>query len=268
MPLPEFIVIGAGKAGTSTIHTTLRKHPKIGMSVFKEPNYFTKNFHKGAGWYTKLFLDEVKVNGEVSPSYSMRDSFPETAERIAKTIPDAKLIYIVRDPVDRIISHLHHNLYRDRLRFKTVNEVALEDPQYINTSKYFYQISSYLNFFDKKNILFLQMEELKIEPCVFFNKIFDFIEIDILNFTKKISINNESSKRYLIKYFDVAHKILPEKAIRFYDLFFYMLNIKIAKPVLEEKTLKIIKSRLEKDVEEFKKITGEDFSYWKTYHNL
>ena len=121
MPLPDFLIIGAMKAGTTSIHENLKSHPKIGMSDFKETNYFTSNYNYGINWYKSLFNKSGVKNGEACPSYAMVFKYPDTAERIYKTTSKIKLIYILRDPVDRIVSHLHHNLYRDRFNKKNVD---------------------------------------------------------------------------------------------------------------------------------------------------
>lgn len=268
MPLPEFIIIGSGKAGTSTVHETLKAHPQIGMSQFKEPNYFTKNFDKGIKWYRSLFAEKVKKNGEASPSYTVMPNYVGTAKRISETIPNAKLIYILRDPIDRIISHLHHNLYRDRLNPRRIEKVVLEDPQYVNASKYFYQISDYLKFFDQSDILFLQMEELKTDLNKFLNRICYFIDVEPYDFSERITVSNRSSQRYLIKNYDKAHSVLPRKVVKFYHLFFYTLNIKIERPELESKTLVKLKSRLCEDVESLKGLTGKEFTDWETYNKI
>ena len=111
MMLPTFIVIGAMKCGTNSLHRYLKLHPQICMSSTKEPNYFVeeKNYAEGIDWYQSLFKDSTKALGECSTNYSKRPFFQGVAQRIQAVLPDVKLIYLLRDPVERIISHYRHN---------------------------------------------------------------------------------------------------------------------------------------------------------------
>lgn len=268
MPLPNFIIIGAMKAGTTSLHENLKLHPEIGMSNFKEPNYFTRAYFKDLEWYQSIFSKGKVKYGEASPSYTLRQQFPETAERIFKTVPQVKLIYILRDPIDRIISHLHHNLYRDRFNLNNVNKEVLENPGYINTSKYYFQITSYLKFFDRDDILFVDMANLKKNPSDVLNEICDFIGVQPFNFLENMRISNTSSQRYLIKYHDTVHRYFPRKVAKLYHWLFYILAIKIPRPVLEDSTLISLKKALKEDVEKLKEQTGIDSKPWQSYNEI
>ena len=267
MPLPDFLIIGAMKAGTTSLHENLKLHPEIGMSRYKEPNYFTRSYSKGLEWYESIFPIGKKKYGEASPSYAIRQNFPETAERIFETIPEVKVIYILRDPIDRIISHLHHNLYRDRIKLKNINQEVLENPSYISTSKYYFQISPYLELFERKNILFVNLENLKNNPSKTLNEICDFLGVGEFNFSKDIK-SFTSSQRYLIKYHDSIHRHLPKKIVRLYHWFFYFLRIRISRPILEKSTLISIKEALKNDIKELSDIAEVDISNWHTYNKI
>ena len=108
--LPNMIIIGGLKCGTTSIHHYLGLHPEIHMSKPKELNFFAaeQNWDLGFDWYESRFDNTVKINGESSPHYTNRPRFNGVAERIHKHIPDAKLIYMVRDPIKRILSHWVH----------------------------------------------------------------------------------------------------------------------------------------------------------------
>ena len=270
MPLPNFITIGAMKSGTTSLYRNLQLHPKIGMSKLKELHYFSRHFDRPLEWYANQFTDEKPVNGDITPGYSWAHIFPDVAERIYKTIPDVKLIYIVRDPIDRIISHLHHDLYRGRLTVKNIDRTVLEDPQYVATSKYYYQISQYLKFFKKEQILLVETNNLKDDFNGTLNKICDFLGVEAINFEEKIETANPnpSTKKYLIKGYDSAHKYLPPFALKAYKLTYYLMDIKIDRPSLKPETLKKLKNELQPDIEELKRLTGRDFQDWKTYNKI
>jgi hypothetical protein len=101
--LPNLIVIGAMKAGTTSLHAYLSLHPEIFMSANKEPRFFTEewNWHKGLEWYEAQFPERVTIRGESTPDYTKLPEIRNVPERIHSLIPDVRLIYLVRDPIDR-----------------------------------------------------------------------------------------------------------------------------------------------------------------------
>lgn len=268
MPLPNFIIIGAMKSGTSTLHSNLQLHPEIGMSKLKEPHYFDKYYNKPLSYYSDQFSYAKRLNGESTPAYSWNHIFPEIPERIYNTVPNVKLIYLLRDPVDRITSHLHHDLYRGRFKLKEVNQIVLENPNYVQISRYFTQLSSYLEYFEFENILIMETNSLQKDTNLALNQICEFVGAEQFDFTKWIKARNESHKKYLIRYYDTAHKLLPRHMAKLYHLLFYVANEKIARPILNEETLMELKIRLEDDINELKKISGMKFENWKTYNSI
>ena len=268
MPLPNFIIIGAMKSGTSTLHFNLPLHPEIGMSKLKEPHYFNKFYHKPLSFYANQFSCSKKINGESTPAYSWNHIFPEVPERIYKAVPDVKLIYVLRDPIDRIISHLHHDLYRGRFSLAEVDNVVLRDPKYVETSKYFLQINCYLKYFDLENIHFLETQALKKDMNEALNEICNFLEVANFDFSHRVKARNQSSRKYLIRYYDTVHNFLPRGATKLYHMIFYVVNQKIARPILKEETILELKSRLKPDIENLKEISGKNFEGWRTYNSI
>lgn len=266
MPLPHFIIIGAMKSGTTTLHHKLAMHPQIGMSRSKEPNFFNKFFSRGVDWYSSLYTPGFNLYGEASPNYTKAQSYPQTAANMHSVVPDAKLIYIVRDPIERIISHLHHNLYRDRLQPKQVDYEVLHNPEYIKTSAYHYQASQYLEHYPRENFLFLSFEALKKDSQATLQQIYDFLEIEPYEAPKQEKIYNDTAKKYLIKYYDVVHTRFPRFLITPYHYLFYFIGIKRSRPVLREETIQRIRERLQDDITAFKELTGMEFREWKMYH--
>lgn len=264
MPLPNFIIIGAMKSATSTLHSNLQLHPEIGMSKFKEPSFFNLRFKfKDKNWYKSQFESGKAVNGESSPNYSKKHSFPGTAQRMHTMLPDVKLIYLTRDPINRITSHLHHNLYRDRFDKSKLLDVLKNDPNYILTSSYMFQLNEYLTYYNKSQFLFITTEELQSNLNGTLNKICDFLNVDNYNFEEKVISRNKSSEKFLIKKYDVVKRFLPRQLMKLYHLLFYYVNIKIERPNLDVKTIQFLKHSLKEDSEEFVKFTGIDGAKWK-----
>ena len=111
--LPNFIVIGTMKSGTSSMFHYLKQHPQISMA-YKAEDFFGRNFHKGVRWYRSFFpykyKGETQAIGEITPSYILRDYVPE---RVRATVPEARFIILLRNPVDRAYSHFQ---FRKRYR--------------------------------------------------------------------------------------------------------------------------------------------------------
>src|SRR5688500_4010417 len=108
--LPNLIIIGGLKCGTTSIHHYLGLHPEVQMSKPKELNFFVSelNWDLGIPWYKSRFDSRFPVRGESSPHYTNQPRFRGVAERIRDNVPDARLIYMVRDPISRILSHWRH----------------------------------------------------------------------------------------------------------------------------------------------------------------
>src|SRR5690242_11569113 len=135
--LPTFLVIGAMKAGTTSLYEYLRAHPQIFMATPKELHFFPESKHWGDGvdWYTAHFeagRDDA-VRGEISPSYSQADQFPGVAARVAQVVPDAKIVYLVREPVARAQSMYLHEVASGRER-RPIEQALREKPMYVNSS--------------------------------------------------------------------------------------------------------------------------------------
>ena len=177
---PNLIVIGGLKCGTTSLHHYLNLHPEVAMSRPKELNFFVEelNWPLGTDWYEGHFDLTSPVRGESSPHYTNRPRFEGVAERLAETAPDARLIYMVRDPIDRMLSHYLHNVgggYDGRPL-----EEALADPDtaYVDRGRYFFQLEPYLERFDRDRIELVTREELKTDRAATMRRVFGFLGVD------------------------------------------------------------------------------------------
>ena len=129
---PDFIVIGAMKSATTTLHEQLARQPGLFMSVPKEPNFFSDddNYAQGLGWYSSLFRDAPAgaLRGESSTHYTKLPTHPRTVDRMVQALPDVKLIYVMRHPIDRLISQYVHEIAVGRIGVG-LNEAIAELPR-------------------------------------------------------------------------------------------------------------------------------------------
>ncbi len=193
---PSFIICGTQKGGTTSLYYYLCDQPNISMAKYKEVHYFDLNYHRSIQWYKKHFYNiksEKKIAiGEISPLYMY---FEEVPERIKALIPNVKLIFILRNPVNRAYSHYWHaiNLGYEHLCFEEAIKKEEErlsrgdifqrqHYSYKDMGKYAIQLKRYMKYFPKEQMLILITEELKEEPAKVMKKIFEFLEIDA-NFT-------------------------------------------------------------------------------------
>jgi hypothetical protein len=184
---PDFIIIGAAKSGTTTLYQYLCRHPNIYMCTPKEPDFFSVDAHyaKGIDWYYSLFDDAkpTQICGEASTTYSRWHQHPHPVERIYQALPQVKLIYIMRHPIERAYSFYIHR-YKGSLHkpehavLKTFEDTIEQQSEFIESSYYFAQIEQYLSFFPKESFLFLLMEDLISKPAATLEKILTFINAD------------------------------------------------------------------------------------------
>jgi hypothetical protein len=172
------------KSGTSSLHHYLASHAEICMSVPKEPNYFSKRrffFHKGDAWYRSLFKDENLLKGESSTAYTKYPTIKNVPERIRAAVPDAKLIFVLRDPVERTISHVTHDMLEGFIpAHTTVDRFVqnLDTSIYVQYSRYELQLRQYQKVFSRDRFLLLSTQALDTEPRTTFARVCAFLEVD------------------------------------------------------------------------------------------
>jgi hypothetical protein len=177
---PTFLVIGAMKCGTTSLYDLFAQHPQIGMSTIKEPAFFCADefFAKGWPWYESLFAHatDCQAVGEASTSYTKKYTYPRAAERIGRYLPRARLIYIVRDPLERIESQWIHGVHAGWHAADFTS--ALDDPGLIDPSRYWRQINAYRNYFSDNQILVLFFDDFKSDPLAVVTRCCNFLEIN------------------------------------------------------------------------------------------
>ena len=197
--LPDFIIIGAQRCGTSSLYSYLIQHPQIAPAARKELHYFDLNYAAGDEWYQAQFPSSSEtLTGEGSPYYLFH---PLAAERCASVVPDAKLIVMVRDPVKRAYSHYHHEVRKGRetLTFEEAidreperltgeREKLIADPNYksqpyqsysyLSRGLYTDQLEIWRKHYPSNQILYVASDELFKNPATEYARVLAFLGVD------------------------------------------------------------------------------------------
>jgi len=243
--LPDFFIIGPGRTGTTSLYYYLDQHPSLSRSAYDELGFFDVNFHLGLSWYRSLFpsfLTKFRIKSktnffmtyDVTPSYVRR---PWVANRIKKLFPKAKLVIVLRNPVDKTYSH--YQLYKksggtrsfEEIIEKDMNEIKKwdnnrKDNYYFATkveksilARGFYveQLPIWFKLFSKDQILIIPSEKLALDTRDTMNDIFQFLTLpkfDIPN-TEKVNVSkyskmNPEMRKKLIEFFKPFNEELYE----------------------------------------------------------
>jgi Sulfotransferase domain len=178
--LPNLIVIGAQKCGTSGLHYYLGLHPEIAMSTPKELNFFIaeRNWDRGVEWYRRHFDAGASVRGESSPNYTAYPHHAGVPERMHSLLPEARLILLVRDPVERIAAHWVHNYAKRREKGDVAATVMHPNTTYVLRSQYHMQLRQFLNHYPREQILILDQDDLRHRRGHTLTEIFSFLGVD------------------------------------------------------------------------------------------
>ena len=173
--LPTFICIGAQRAGTTWLYHCLKEHPEIYMPVHKELRFFNYNYDEGIDSYSRNFDDagERNVIGEITPDY-YRQQY--ALLRINEHIPDVKLIFILRNPIDRAFSQ--YQLYcGTEYKEMTFKETYIKHSDLVDWGKYGEHLEFIYQHFPKDNVLVIEYDLLKGAPEEFLKQIFEFLNV-------------------------------------------------------------------------------------------
>lgn len=273
--LPNLIIIGAMKCGTTSLHYYLNQHPQVFMSREKELNFFLSggNWHQGIDWYKSHFIGTAKIYGEASPNYTSYPDSSEVPKRMFSIVPEVKLIYIVRDPIKRLISHYVHQ-YADGSESRSIHEVLNDfNNQYVGRSKYYLQIEQYLEYFPATNILIITSEELSLNSENTLKKVFGFLDIDInlssYDFHRKLhksiykrrknSLGNWISDTSLMKSLE---KLPPEIRYNFQKIIYFLFSEQVKTPLLDRYSQERLVEYLRKDIDKLRKFSKYNFENW------
>jgi hypothetical protein len=270
--LPNLIIIGAMKCGTSSMHNYLDAHPEISMSRQKELNFFSfdRHWRRGEDWYDRHFSSTAAIRGESSPSYSKFPKVPHVPGRMKTVIPSARFIYLVRDPVARIVSHYMH--LRDGGREKRSLDEALsqfEGNQYIDCSRYHMQLQQYLDHFAQSQILVVSAEEMKENRHEILRRVFRFLNVDESFQSPHHDAIYHASKphgplRRRVERSRLARHIRPyvPRSIVYWAATHGPEQRAVEPPSLDRGLREALCDYLREDVERFRSQVNQDFAQW------
>lgn len=197
---PDFIIIGAMKCGTSTLHEQIAMQPSTHLSEPKEPNFFSNDeeFQRSMDWYQALFRDahSTDLRGESSTHYTKLPTYPSTITRIAKHLsPPPKMIYIMRHPIDRLISHYVHD-WTERKVSAPIDSAVDSHPDLINYSKYAMQLTPFVTEFGADMILPVFFERMIAHPQSELERVCNFLGYEHSpTWQTNLAAQNQSAER-------------------------------------------------------------------------
>jgi Sulfotransferase domain len=178
--LPNVLIVGAPKCGTTSLHHYLDAHPSIAMSDVKELDFFAdeENWARGIDWYRSNFLVDAPLRGESSTSYTRGAVADEVARRVAEVLGAPKIIYLVRDPIARIRSDYHQHRVVGVETRDIETALAEPDNRYVEASRYGSRIAPFIDQIGRENILVETQERLLGDRHGALGRIFRFLEVD------------------------------------------------------------------------------------------
>ena len=255
--LPDFVIIGAQKCGTTSLYHFVVRHPAIVPAPHKELEYFTMKYRFGEQWYRSNFPTNLSrrrfykktgqklLSGESSPTYIF---YPMVSDRMKEILPDVKLIVILRNPVDRAYSHYHHNVRRNRETLPFEKAIELEgercagererlirDPDfvaahyrkhsYLARGTYADQLEDWFKHYSKRQFLILATEDFRKNQQQTLDQVIDFLGLPpfkVENLTDRNVGNykermNEDTHKFLVEYFRPHNKRLYKLLQRDFD---------------------------------------------------
>ena len=167
MSRPDFIIIGAMKSGTSTLAAQLSEQTGLFMTTPKEPNYFSDEdvYAQGADWYGRLFAEagQGDIKGEASTHYTKLPTYPETISRAKALLEAPKLVYLIRNPVTRAVSHFIHEWTQGNMSADMEAEFAAH-PELIDYGRYAMQVAPWIDAFGADAVHLTSLEAMQADP--------------------------------------------------------------------------------------------------------
>lgn len=275
--LPDFIGIGPGRTGTTLLYQVFKEHPEICTPLnTKETNFFTEQYHMGLGWYQSFFdyCDRGTVCGEISNTYIYDQT---VARRIQEHLPAVKIISVLRDPFERMLSAFQFRQSVGEIPPDWNLDKALQEfPDLISDNFYGTQLETYFELFSEKQILVAFYDDLSQDPADFFQELFQFIGVDVTfktdTYKKKVNPSKNLKFPFLAPmirlYADSLRKLELFKILEASKNFSAVQKILFRKQSHGEKDqlLKKVQDKLMSEfLPEIKKVealTGRDLSAW------
>jgi hypothetical protein len=282
---PNLIIIGGLKCGTTSLHHYLGLHPEIQMSKPKELNFFVSelNWDLGADWYRGRFDDRFAVRGESSPHYTNQPRFTGVAERIRDRLgSDMKLIYMVRDPIKRVLSHWVHAKGAGYEPGDLSEMLSRTDTAYVHRSMYWMQLQPYLENFDRDRIAVITQEELQADREGTMRRAFRYAGVDASFTHEQFDREWEKSSAKQGDKYQTMERLIKLPGFRSFDRNFDRLPESMRwmvekvvhdpekppapKPELPDEVFERLRAAFRDDVAALQDFAGRGFAGWHEYH--
>jgi hypothetical protein len=276
---PNFLIIGAARSGTTSLFQYLEPHPDVFMSQVKELNFFSneKYWNKGFGWYESHFgaaHKHAKAIGEASTSYTKAPFTSDVVKRIHDYNTDMKLIYVVRDPIERYISHYMKRVQtgiEKRSFSQTLDDLDNEACAW--QGRYHYQIQKYLELFPRNQLLVISMASMKTTPEAVMNELYDFLGLPaqraisgldaVHNATQRVVRKTRVGSKILNLYRNhLEQRRIPFRIKRLVTRLGDVGGEVIEKPKLTSEQYQKLKNFFEDDAEKLSSDFGIDTGSW------
>jgi len=280
---PNLIIIGGLKCGTTSLHHYLGLHPQVQMSKPKELNFFVSelNWDLGEDWYRGRFDGRFGVRGESSPHYTNQPRFEGVAERISEHCPDAKLIYMVRDPIRRVLSHWVHATGAGYEHEQMSEVLSRTDNAYVQRSMYWMQLQPYLDRFEAERIEVITQEELQGEREATMRRAFAYLGVDETFAHEQFDREWEKSSAKQGDKYQVMERLIKLPGFRSFDRNFDRLPESLRwmvekvvhdpekppapKPKLPDEVFERLRAAFRDDVAALQQFSGRRFAGWNEY---
>lgn len=268
----DFMILGAQKSATSSLFLVLDAHPALQGSRKKEPQFFctTPDWKKNLATYHQLFrADEDTLRFEASTSYTFYPIKNLTIwDDLYAYNSDLKFIYMVRNPIQRIVSAYMHLYERGYTDF-SLPESITKNRFYIDTSRYYTQIIPYIRKFGRDHVLLIDFDDFNQERTKVLNTVADFLAIDHGGFTNYQSVKANTTRQRRKKHHKwdnpnflakATRKFLPPLWKRITDNTHRAFQ---SKPTLTAEYQRLIIHMLELEITALEKLMDKDLSHWK-----
>jgi Sulfotransferase domain len=276
--LPNLLVIGAAKCGTTSFHGYLAAHPEIFMSEAKELRFFDDaECLDKLDIYATFFNRDAPVRGESTPHYAYHPLIPGVAERIRSAIPDTKLIYLVGDPIERAISHYVQECEGQREKRPLKQALGdLENPynRYVAVSSYTAQLDRYRRLFPLEQLMVIDQVDLLTRRQETLSKVFRFLGVDdgfVSPEFEKLLQTRDTRVRWTGVGWSLRQSRLAE-ALRVLparprEVLFGPVRRattrKFQRPTVEPELRRRLREAFRDDVDRLRESTGQEFASWQ-----
>lgn len=268
--LPTLVVLGAMKCGTSALHRYLTLHPQVSTSSPKELDFFLteKNWDRGLEWYAGHFDPTKPARVEASPNYTAFPKHAGVVRRMAEVLPQARFVYLVRDPIDRMASHWVHNVHRGRVDPTAPLAPVLLDPSgtYLSRSSYGAQLRQFTEHYPSTRILILDQRELFAERARTLRRVFDFAGVDP-DFTDPAFAAPHGRTSRMIRPTPLGYRVraVCPRFLWWRIRDHHWLTRPIARPDVRAALPDKVLEELRADAAEFAAVTGLDTRHWSIW---